>query len=169
MNRIGTLFADLHHTETALAGEFRGTAERHPGDHGTHRVCRALAQQCEQHTTALHTLAQPYGVDLAEARSPGLLETALGAVRHAGQALRPGHQGSGLSLLHDLRRLYQLGQRGSLEWTMLAQAARALRDQDLLGQVTALHRETLGQLKWIRTRVSETAPQILAVDHPQGP
>ncbi|KUJ41358.1 hypothetical protein ACZ90_68555 [Streptomyces albus subsp. albus] len=168
MNRIGTLFADLHDTEAALAAEFRDTAEHHPGDHGTHRVCRALAEQCDRHTTALHTLAEPYGVDLAEAKEAGVLDAALGALRHAGHGLRPRHYGSGLLLLHDLRRLYQLGQRGSLDWTMLAQAARALRDQDLLREATTLHRETLVQLKWIRTRVAETAPQILAVDHREG-
>jgi hypothetical protein len=36
-----------------------------------------------------------------------------------------------------------------------------VRDVELLDLTTALHEQTLTQIKWIKTKLKETAPQVL--------
>jgi hypothetical protein len=45
---------------------------------------------------------------------------------------------------------------------MLGQVAQALRDRELLSQVDALHRQVLTQIKWVKTKVKEATPQVVA-------
>jgi hypothetical protein len=53
--------------------------------------------------------------------------------------------------------------QSDIAWTLLGQAAQGLRDDDLLAVVTAAEQETDIQLKWLRTRMKEAAPQALVV------
>lgn len=71
-------------------------------------------------------------------------------------------EASGLLLLHDLRDLYLDAQHAEISWTVLLQAARAAREPRLIEVATTgqEHAETRG--KWLRTRIKETAPQVLA-------
>jgi hypothetical protein len=39
----------------------------------------------------------------------------------------------------------------------------ATRDAELLGLVDELHRETLTQIKWLKTQVKQSSPQALIV------
>lgn len=48
---------------------------------------------------------------------------------------------AGLLLLRDLRQLYLMAQESSICWIALGQLAQAVRDQDLLDQVSALHEQ----------------------------
>jgi hypothetical protein len=50
-----------------------------------------------------------------------------------------------------------------MAWTLVGQAARGVRDHELLEVVTACEGETEIQLKWLRTRMKEAAPQALVV------
>ena len=47
--------------------------------------------------------------------------------------------------------------------TLVGQAAKGLRDADLIELVTANESETAVQLKWLRTRMKQAAPQALLV------
>ncbi|MFE9093311.1 hypothetical protein [Streptomyces sp. NPDC007264] len=49
-----------------------------------------------------------------------------------------------------------------VHWILLGQVAQAVRDHRLLEDVTVLHKETLTQIKWLKTRPKDAAPQVLA-------
>jgi hypothetical protein len=46
---------------------------------------------------------------------------------------------------------------------MVAQGAKAARDQELLGTATEGLEETTVQVKWLKTRIKEASPQTLTV------
>jgi hypothetical protein len=50
-----------------------------------------------------------------------------------------------------------------ITWTLVGQAAHGLRDEALLHVVTSNEKETAVQLKRLRTRMKEAAPQALVV------
>ncbi len=50
-----------------------------------------------------------------------------------------------------------------ISWTVVGQAAQGLRDDDLLQVVQQCEQETAIQLKWLRTRMKQAAPQALVV------
>ena len=88
----------------------------------------------------------------------------------AGSARRPrvtpgaaGGDGGGLALLRDLHGLYLLATECDLSWSVVAQAARGLRDDELLGLARHCAPETAVQLLWLRTRMHQAAPQVLVV------
>jgi hypothetical protein len=63
----------------------------------------------------------------------------------------------------DPKDLYLMTAECDLAWTAVGQAARGLRDADLVDVVTACGKETATQLKWVRSRIKEAAPQALVV------
>lgn len=163
MNKIGALLSHLHEAETALAGEFRKVAQRQAADHGTHYVCLSLADQCDQHAERLRAIASHFGENLSEPRHSAAVAAAMETVRHKSSELWGRRPSSGLLLLRDLRRLYLMAEEADIDWTLLGQVAQAVRSQELVDDVTALHEQTLTQLKWLKTRMKETAPQVLTV------
>ncbi|MFD7654250.1 hypothetical protein ACFV4N_09765 [Actinosynnema sp. NPDC059797] len=48
-------------------------------------------------------------------------------------------------------------------WTVVGQAARGARDAGLLDVVRRCEAETAVQVKWLRTRIEQAAPQALVV------
>jgi hypothetical protein len=50
-----------------------------------------------------------------------------------------------------------------ISWTMIGQAAQGARDRELLGIVDACERQTATQIKWLKTRMKQAAPQALLV------
>ncbi len=50
-----------------------------------------------------------------------------------------------------------------ISWTLVGQAAQGLRDHDLIAVVKRCKGETAIQLKWLRTRMKQAAPQALVV------
>ncbi len=50
-----------------------------------------------------------------------------------------------------------------ITWTLVGQAAQALRDHDLFEVVKACEGGTAIQLKWLRTRMKQAAPQAVVV------
>lgn len=162
MNALGAALAQLHESETELARAFRRAARRQAADHGTHYPCRTLAQQCDQRARRVRALAQRHGRNIPEPHSARLLGAAAGNVRQKFSELAARRPSSGLLLLGDLRHLHLKAQAADVNWLMLGQAAQAVRDQALLDDATELHAEVAVQIKWIRTRLKEVAPQVLA-------
>jgi hypothetical protein len=68
----------------------------------------------------------------------------------------------GLLLLSDLRELYLSAQGAELAWTVLGQAAKVARDQELVAVASAGAEGAVRCVKWLRTRIKEAVPQILA-------
>ena len=74
-----------------------------------------------------------------------------------------GTRGGGLGLLRDLHDLYLMATECEVTWALVGQAAQAARDADLLDTVERCRGEVDAQLKWLRTRMKQAAPQALVV------
>jgi len=69
---------------------------------------------------------------------------------------------SGTLLLADLRKLYLAAHDAEIAWTILLQGARAARDAELINIVQTCQQEAQHRWQWVRTRIKETSPQLLA-------
>lgn len=159
MNGVNLTLRVLHHGERHLSRQLTAVAERHRTEHEVHHVATDLAEWSRDNAVRLAGAADARGVHLGKPSGPtagvlsGLREKAAEAV-----AQRPG---TGLLLLRDLRELHLSAAENSLHWEMLAQAAQAMRDEDLLAMVSRCHPRTLRQMRWTNTMIKNLAPQIL--------
>ncbi|MFF7946019.1 hypothetical protein [Streptomyces griseorubiginosus] len=142
---IAHVLRALHRGERRLARDLSAAAERHAEEHEIHHVADDLAAWSREHAERLAELAAGEGLRLDD------------DVPEPFPAEGPG----ALLLLHDLRALHLAATENSLHWEMLAQAARASRDERLLGLVSACHPQTLRQLRWSDTMVKQVSPQLL--------
>ncbi|MEU4393130.1 hypothetical protein [Kribbella sp. NPDC023855] len=158
--KLDHAITEVQEAEAELGRRLRIIGERHAVEHDLYHLGHTLARQCAEHLDLLAPLARKYGAEPvdASADSPGLLEKA----RHKGAELLGRTESAGLLLLDDLRDLYLCAQQAEISWTILQQAAKAARDQELLQVITKTHPETEMCAKWLRTRIKETSPQVLA-------
>ncbi|HET8880176.1 MAG TPA: hypothetical protein VFN00_12060 [Arthrobacter sp.] len=140
----------LHEAERTLAESFRQVAAGHGTEPDVHFLCQTLARQCDQHSRLLHPVVQRYGEDLSDAEPERLHAEGLSGTRSGP-----------VGLLRDLQDLYLLASFVDVTWTMVKQAASALRDRDLLDVVSQCDGETSVQLRWLQTRMKQAAPQAL--------
>jgi hypothetical protein len=141
----------LHKAQVDLAAAFREVADGHADEVDVFHTCNLLARECDRHARDLEPFVARYGEDAPE--EPDRLHAVIFQGRREG----------GLGLLRDLQDLYLMAAHCDITWTLLGQAAKGLRDADLLDVVTADEQETAVQLKWLRTRMKEAAPQALVV------
>ncbi|MFJ4623328.1 hypothetical protein [Streptomyces sp. NPDC088812] len=146
--------------EHDLERDLLAVAERHRAEHEVHHVARDLARWSHEHTARLAATGRRHGLDLPgppDDPGPG----ALAALREKTAGALGRRPTTGLLLLHDLRDLHLAAARNSLHWEMLAQAAQALRDEELLDLVGSCHPQTLRQMRWTNTLIKAQAAQIL--------
>lgn len=141
----------LHESERALAAAFREVAAAHEAEVDVFHTAHVLAFQCDEHAEALAPFARRYGEDADD--EPDRLHS----------ALFDGTREGPLALLRDLHDLYLMACECDLTWTLVGQAARGARDDELAGVVEACDGETALQLAWLRTRLKAAAPQALVV------
>jgi hypothetical protein len=141
----------LHRAEVNLAQAFREVAAGHADEADVHHLATKLARQCDVHAERLAPFVERYGEDAPE--EPDRLHS---------EIFRGTREG-GLGLLRDLQDLYLMGAECDIAWTLLGQAAQGLRDTALLEVVTSCEGETAMQMKWLRTRMKQAAPQALVV------
>src|SRR3954452_20105156 len=105
MNKLATLFDELHTAEIALAYALREVGERHGADHDVWHMCHQLAEQADARAAQLRERAQGYDVDL---KPPRRSETAqaVADVRHKASELLGRRPEGGMLLLADLRQLF---------------------------------------------------------------
>jgi predicted molibdopterin-dependent oxidoreductase YjgC len=140
--RLGPLLAHLRELELAGTAELRAAAERHRAEHDVYHQCQAFALTADRRAQKLEPFIR----------------------RYEGQAQWAVALGNGSDdLLQALRALYLRAEEVAITWTMVGQAAKALRDQDLLAVVTACQPEPEMQAKWFATRIKTAAPQALVV------
>jgi hypothetical protein len=146
----------LHRAERTLADSFRQVADGHGAEPDVHFLCHTLAQQCDAHCDALTPVVRHYG-EVASDDEPARL--------HA-QGLDETRDGP-VGLLRDLQDLYLLASFVDITWTLVGQAAQALRDRELLVVVDHCDHETSVQVRWLETRMKQAAPQaLIAADGP---
>jgi hypothetical protein len=159
--KLDRAIEDVQHAERDLAGELRTVGERHAVEHDLYHLGHTLARQCEEHLRRLEPFAERYGAATAAdgaGETPGLLET----LRRKSSELLGRSEPAGMLLLRDLRNLYLTAQEAEIAWVILAQAGQAVRDRELLLVASECNEQAEARGKWLRTRIKETSPQVLA-------
>lgn len=142
----------LHEAEKTLAESFREVAAGHGDEPDVYFLCQTLAQQCDEHVRLLHPIVQRYGEDASDGEPERLHADGLSGTREGP-----------VGLLRDLQDLYLLASLVDVTWTMVKQAGSALRDEELLDVVSRCDGQTTVQLRWLKTRMKQAAPQALVV------
>jgi hypothetical protein len=141
----------LMKAESNLAEGFRKIGEAHAAESDVFHTADTLAQQCEAHVEQLRPFCEEYGKEATT--EPDRLYHELFTEARSG----------GLGLLRDLQDLYVMASACDIAWTMVGQAAQGARDMELLEVVNLCEAQTAIQLKWLRTRMKQAAPQALLV------
>ena len=160
--KLDKAIEDVHEAESELATQLRSVGERHASEADLYHLGHTLARQCAEHGRRLAPFAERYGAAPIDehdgTESPRVVE----ALRRTGAKLIGKSEASGLLLLRDLRHLYLAAQNAEIAWVILLQAARAVRDPELIEAATECHEEAEARGKWVRTRIKESCPQVLA-------
>ena len=141
--KLANLLEHLVTLERSLATALRAAGERRPRDHDVYYQCLVFARSADARAARLEPLAR-----LHEGRD---------------EWDSPVVEGSD-DLLGELRAL-ALALRGvALTWTMVEQAAKALRDPELLACASESASDATGEADWFLTRIKTAAPQALTID-----
>lgn len=144
------MYVGLQHAASAtLADSLRQVAEGHAAEPDVLTDCHRLAGMCDAHVARLAPIIERYG-EQREDEPERLHAAGLVSVRSGG-----------VGLLRDLQDLYALAALVDITWTVLSQAAQAVRDRDLIDVVAACQHDTQRQLRWLLTRIKQAAPQAL--------
>ena len=141
----------LHTAQERLASAFRAVADGHADEADLVSLCTKLATQCERHADDLAPHVRRYADEGSDA-CERLCSDIFGRPRSGP-----------VGLLRDLQDLYVMAAEVDIVWTLVGQAAQGARDSELLAVVTGCEEETAIQLKWLRTRLKQAAPQALVV------
>ena len=141
----------LHKAELNLADAFRQVGDAHAAEPDVYHLCHTLAGQCDGHAERLQPAVDRYGEDAPS--EPDRLHS----------ELFKGTRSGGLGLLRDLQDLYLMAAECEIAWTVIGQAAQGARDSELIEIVKACQPQTATQLKWLKTRMKQAAPQALVV------
>ena len=148
---LATYVGLLERGEQTLATSLRQVAQGHVQDADVFHTCLKLAEQCDQHVAALGPARDRYGDhpqgEPERLHADGLAETRSG----------------GLGLLRDLHDLYLLASYLDIAWTMVGQAGKGARDQELVDVVAVCEAQTSTILQWLTTRMKMASPQALLV------
>ncbi|MCI4062192.1 hypothetical protein MRQ36_06265 [Micromonospora sp. R77] len=141
----------LHKAQERLGDAFTEVGEAHREEPDVFHTCGKLATQCRGHAEKLAPFARRYAEDAPA--EPDRLHSDLFSGTRTG----------GLGLLRDLQDLYLMAAECDISWAVIGQAAYGARDEELLAVVKSCEQETAIQLKWLRTRMKQAAPQALVV------
>ena len=148
---LGHYLGLAHRSEGELARAYREVAERHGEEPDVVATCRLLADQCDSHVRALESFVQQYGEE--EEGEPQELHSDLFDTPREGS----------LGFLRDLHDLYLMASEADISWMVIGQAAQGARDHDLFDVVQQCDSGTADQLRWLKTRIKQSAPQTLLV------
>ncbi len=141
----------VHVSEQQLAEALLTVAETHHQEPDVLGTCKLLASWSFRHVTELAPFVERYAEK--KSKEPKRLR----------QALFHGPRTGGLGLLRDLHDLWLLASEVHLGWSVLSQAAQALRDEELHVLCQKGDSETRRQQAWLWTRIEQAAPQALVV------
>jgi hypothetical protein len=159
MTKLDMAMSDLHDAESQLVLDLERMGERHHADHEVVHITRDLARWSTEHLARLAGIAPKYGLELS-ADSPHTNEL-MAAVREKTSDLMGRRHAPALMLLDDLRDLYGAASRVQLDWEVLAQAAQALEDTELVELAESCRTQSQRQVTWAETKLKETAAQAL--------
>jgi hypothetical protein len=148
----------LQTAEQQLAAALRTVADGRADEVDVFHIATTLADQCDEHAHRLEAFVRRYFDALPDAERDE--DARPDAPR--GRPAHGTHPGP-LGLLRDLNDLYLQACECELAWTLTMQAAQGARDRDLLELATRCAGESGIQLKWMRTRMKQAAPQAMVV------
>ncbi|MFL6143707.1 MAG: hypothetical protein ACJ72N_17830 [Labedaea sp.] len=146
---LATYLGLLDNSLRTLADAFRQVGSGHADEPDVENTCQLLAGRTDAQIDTLAPIIDRYG-EHREEEPERLHATGLSGTR-----------GGPVGLLRDLQDLYLLAALVDLTWTVVHQAAQALRDHELLNLTTNRQSDTDRQLGWLRTRIKQAAPQAL--------
>lgn len=141
----------LHTGESALADSFRRLADGHGDEPDVYHLCHSLATQCDEHVRKLQPIVDRYGEQPDDEPE-----------RFHAEAMSETRSG-GLGLLRDLQDVHTMVAFIETTWTVVDQAALALRDEELIEVASDCEKQTKLQQDWLTTRIKQAAPQALLV------
>jgi hypothetical protein len=148
---LGNYLGLIHGSETRLVDALRTVAAHHQDEPDIEQTCRLLATWSQRHLQHLRPLVEKY----SEERNP--------EPENLEHALFQGPRQGSLALLRDLHDLWLMANEVQLCWTVLEQAAQALRDDALEQLCQTGGQETRRQIAFFLTRIKQAAPQALVV------
>ncbi|MFL5737941.1 MAG: hypothetical protein ACJ76P_11475 [Actinomycetota bacterium] len=147
----------LHGSVTDLVEDLRTTAERYAADQDVYHLGHALS---EKYQGLADRLAKEIGKE-GDDGGPGAVSELGERMRRATSNALAGTDKTGPLLLRDLRALYLEAQETEIDWTIVSQGAKAARERTLIELCTEGMTETEIVVRWLKTRIKETAPQVL--------
>lgn len=160
MPAVTRLLKELHDDESDLVEQLHTIAHEHVTDYEVRHGATHLARWSREHVRRLADVGRGYDLDVsatveADGGSPvkQLREKAAETMGHRPEPA--------LLLLRDLRELHASTTRVDLEWEMLSQTAKALRDERLLELASDCRSQTRRQMKWTDTLIKELTPQAM--------
>lgn len=157
--KIGTVLAAVHESETALYHRLLALSQQYVTEHEIHHVAKDVAQWFRNHLKDIAELDSDY--DQALNSNVPEVKTVKHAAKRSHDATLGVDEPVGLGLLWDLRDIHMLASGISMQWTMLSQAAQALRDSELSAMVTKCQAETDRQKTWAKAQIKQLSAQTL--------
>jgi len=160
MDGVKLVLEELHDGESDLVEELRRVAFRHATDSEVRYGASDMARWSEDHVRRLAQAGNRFGMDLGETVDGGGSKV-VQKVRETTAKAMGRRSEPALVLLRDLRDLHLSATRNLLDWEVLSQTAKALRDKELLGLAESCKEQTSRQTKWAETLIKELAPQTI--------
>jgi hypothetical protein len=160
MSKLPLVLLELHRSETGLARDLLAVADRHKSDHEIFHVARDIAAWPRIHVRRLAECGRDHGLRM-DPEPRWELPVAGVLAQRAAASLRRRPE-TGLLLLADLRRVYRKAAGVSLDWELLAQAAQAMKQRDLLELAGSCHPQTLRIMRWANAQLKVVSPQVIA-------
>jgi hypothetical protein len=139
----------VYRAEQKLADAFERVATQHSLEPDVLQLCKKFSTWCLDHVENIKKLTDRYGDD--EDDEPEDIYDALFDKPRMGA----------MGLLRDLHGLWLLANEVKLCWTILQQAAQALRDQELEMSCLQFGEQTNRQIAWLLTKIRQSAAQVL--------
>jgi anaerobic selenocysteine-containing dehydrogenase len=141
----------LDESEKRLVKGFDQVRNRHADEPDVETLCKLFSNWSKQAESMLKPFIEKYGE--RQGGEPKRLDKALLVKRKRG----------GFDMLRDFHDLWLLVNESMMSLCVLEQAARSLRDKRLLDVLKKMQDRNERQLVWLKTRISQAAPQVLVV------
>ncbi len=146
---VGLYLKMVRDSETRLQEAFKTVADHHQAEPDMEEICTLLSSWSAAKAASTMRFMHKYGQE--RDREPERLYS----------DLFQGPRRGGLALLRDLHDLWLMATEAQIAWTLLGQAAQALRDKDFIQTCQQNNAQTHRQISWLETRSKQAAPQTL--------
>ena len=141
----------LENSEKQLTDAFETVSKKHKDEPDIEQMCQKLSAWSREHRGRVMGFVKKYSEEGES--EPKDLKRVLFSEKRSGS----------LALLRDLHDLWLLTQEVQLCWTVIRQAALALRDEELKAAYEFCDARTKRQTDWLLGRIKQAAPQTLIV------